>query len=794
MNTRYTPVSIKLTRLLILVIGVCGIVCAFLVYLYANKKIVDIKRQEFVKLHSEKTTNFSQKLTTSLEFARLIAVRTRVVEYLEQPSEVRHDELVSIFDQYPKDNPDYLAVYLLDASGSAVISTDRSLVGNNYAFRAYFQNAISGTPYMDAVYGVTTNQLGFYFAYPVVGTNGTPIGVMAAKRAPESVYQNIITADMLDGGSVMVTDEYGIIIHSNKEERLFQSIGPLSEEQRAVIAEKKRYGTKETPSSHYVQLQEYITQKRQSGVFDFHNEDNNKHELLSIQKVGSYPFYFVYEIDVSYLEVIALQIVGILLLMVVICVVLAMILMSNLMKKMLLPLTTLKNIAERASGGDINQEITLTTHDEFESVAIAFTTMFSKLREFTGSLDKKVKEQTASLEEKAKELEDKQKAMLNVLEDINAEKTKSQMLAEDLQKFKLAVVHASDHIVITDPEGIVLYANEAVSQITGFSTDEVIGNKVGSKMLWGGQMATDVYRVFWKTIKEEKKVFIGEFTNHRKNGQEYIAEAHVAPILDDNGNVRFFVGIERDITHAKEVDRMKTEFISLASHQLRTPLSAMKWFGEMLLAGDAGTLTPEQKEYIGNIDASNERMIALVNSLLNISRIESGRIIIDPKPTNIEALVQSVVKELKMQFEEKKLQLVMSIHTGLPTIMLDPKLIFEVYKNLLTNAIKYTPVGGEITILVSKKGDTLLSQVTDTGYGIPKVEHKRVFERFYRGQNIIKLETDGTGLGLYLVKAIIDSSGGKIWFESEEGKGTTLWFSLPMSGMKKKEGEVTLNT
>lgn len=307
-------------------------------------------------------------------------------------------------------------------------------------------------------------------------------------------------------------------------------------------------------------------------------------------------------------------------------------------------------------------------------------------------------------------------------------------------------------------------------------------------------MGQPTYVLFWKTIKEDKKIFVGEFNNHRKTGEAYVAEARVAPILNAQGNVQFFVGIERDITHAKEVDRMKTEFISLASHQLRTPLSAMKWFGEMLLAGDAGELTVEQKEYIGNIAQSNERMIALVNSLLNISRIESGRIIIDPQLTDFGRLLQDVVKEVQMKLDEKKMQLVVNIPDGLPNIMVDPKLLFEVYKNLLTNAIKYTPIAGTITVAISQKDQDIVSQVSDTGYGIPEREQDRVFARFYRGTNISKKETEGTGLGLYLVKAIVDSSGGKIWFESEEGKGTTFWFSIPMSGMVKKTGEVGINT
>ena len=353
-------------------------------------------------------------------------------------------------------------------------------------------------------------------------------------------------------------------------------------------------------------------------------------------------------------------------------------------------------------------------------------------------------------------------------------------LVKDLEKFQLAVEHASDHIVITNPDGKILYANNAVTLITGFSNSEVMGQKVGAKSLWGGHMEKSVYEKFWKTIKEDKQVFIGEFTNRRKNGEMYVAEVHVAPVLDDDGQVLFFVGIERDVTRVKEVDKMKTEFISLASHQLRTPLSAMKWFSEMLLNGDAGPLTADQKEYIGNIDQSNERMIALVNSLLKISRIESGRIIIDPKPIDIHTLIHAVVKEVQMTIDEKKLHLVVDIQEHLPTFVLDEKLMFEVYKNLLSNAIKYTPSGGKITILVSIKDGTLLSQVTDTGCGIPHTEQDRVFTRFYRGTNISKKETEGTGLGLYLVKTIVDSSGGKIWFESEENNGTTFWFSIPV--------------
>lgn len=360
---------------------------------------------------------------------------------------------------------------------------------------------------------------------------------------------------------------------------------------------------------------------------------------------------------------------------------------------------------------------------------------------------------------------------------------------KDLKKFKMAVDGVSDHVIITDSDGTIIYANKGAERITGYSVKEMLGKRPS---LWGGQMPEGFYEKMWKTIKVQKKPFSGQLTNKRKSGDVYEAEINISPILNEKGDLIYFIGIERDITRTKALDRMKTEFISLASHQLRTPLSAVKWFGRMLLAGDAGKLTKLQEEYIDKINSSNEREIRLVNSLLNISRIESGRISIVPKPTDMKELVENVVTDTGISEDKKTSEIKVDIEEDLPLLNIDPDLIRHVYMNLVTNAVRYSGKRGKVNVQVKTKGRYLFSVIEDSGIGIPTSEQGRIFDRFFRAANAMKRETEGTGLGLYLAKTIVESSGGKIWFKSKENVGTTFYFTLPLSGMKAKKGEVTL--
>lgn len=368
---------------------------------------------------------------------------------------------------------------------------------------------------------------------------------------------------------------------------------------------------------------------------------------------------------------------------------------------------------------------------------------------------------------------------------------------QNLKKFQLAVENAAEQILITDPDAKILYANPTTEDTTGYSQKEIIGK---TPALWGKQMPKKFYEKMWKTIKQDKKSFFGEVVNKRKNGQEYPAELRITPILDEKRDVKFFVGIERDVTHEKEISAMKSEFVSLASHQLRTPLTAISWYTEMLLGGDVGEVSGEQKGYLSEIYTSVRRMVRLVNDLLNVSRLESGRLAIEPEPTSLPDFIQNILDEVKSTVGDKRCQVVLTkSDKNLSKIPLDRKLIRQVFRNLITNAIQYSSPKRKCRVNIDIKPETIgevesfVVSVEDNGIGIPKEEQKRIFERFFRSDNAVKQQTEGTGLGLYISKLVLEASGGKIWFKSKVGKGSTFYVAFPVKGMKEKKGEVKLS-
>jgi signal transduction histidine kinase len=246
--------------------------------------------------------------------------------------------------------------------------------------------------------------------------------------------------------------------------------------------------------------------------------------------------------------------------------------------------------------------------------------------------------------------------------------------------------------------------------------------------------------------------------------------------------------VVKTIDQLSATNRMKSEFVSIASHQLRTPLSIIKWYVEFLSQKDKQkAFSPEQIKYIKTIGDSNQRMIRLVNDLLDISRIESGKIQIHPQKTNIVELCKNIVQENQPLAEHKKIKLSFKYEPSIPLLNIDTKRMSLVINNMITNAIKYTQAddNGYISVDLSEQDNKFLFSIADNGVGIPKHDQRHIFKKFFRANNTMKMKTGGTGLGLFIAKAIIESHKGKMWFVSEKGEGSTFYFILPTKKEKK---------
>ncbi len=273
------------------------------------------------------------------------------------------------------------------------------------------------------------------------------------------------------------------------------------------------------------------------------------------------------------------------------------------------------------------------------------------------------------------------------------------------------------------------------------------------------------------------------------NSIKYI-KAFANVVFDKKNRPYKMIGVNFDVTEEKEIDRAKSEFVSLASHQLRTPLTAINWYTEMLLE-DNDRISEEQRSYLEEIHTSNQHLVGLVNSLLNVSRIEVGSLMISPEKINLVELVNDVIRFHKVIIGSKKIKFYRRIAKNIPLkFSADKRLLGIVFQNILSNSINYTPDGGSIHLSLSldRSKKNIVFKVTDNGYGIPKNQQAKIFTKLFRADNAQKIDTSGTGLGLYIVKSIVDKSGGKIWFESAENKGTSFYVSFPLKGMNKIVG------
>ena len=362
---------------------------------------------------------------------------------------------------------------------------------------------------------------------------------------------------------------------------------------------------------------------------------------------------------------------------------------------------------------------------------------------------------------------------------------------EEINKISQAINQSPIIIIISDKNGNIEYVNPKFTEITGYQPDEVLGKNPG--LLKSGYTSPEEYQNLWNTILSGKE-WTGEFYNKKKNGEYFWERASISSVKDSSGNITHFIAIKEDVTEAKqkelelirakekaeESERLKSSFLANMSHELRTPMVGILGFSELL---KDITTEPEMVEYAETIHKSGKRLMETLNLILDLSRIEAGKLDVNKKNVNIYALVKESFESFLAVAKTKNLETEFIASSDVIVACVDEKLLFESVNNLINNAVKYTK-HGKVTVSISTtKKDALeiaVIKVKDTGIGIPKESLELIFEEFRQASEGYGRVFEGTGLGLTITKNFVEKTGGFIYVESEENKGSVFTIEIPL--------------
>jgi len=324
-----------------------------------------------------------------------------------------------------------------------------------------------------------------------------------------------------------------------------------------------------------------------------------------------------------------------------------------------------------------------------------------------------------------------------------------------------------DHVIITDENANILYANKAAIENTGFSSEEIIGKNPGD--LWGGVMPKEFYESMWNTIKVQKKPFVGEIKNKRKDGAEYWQEVHISPVLDKSGEAKFFIGIEPNITDKKQKDQFREEFISILDHQALTPATGIKWTLDWLLKG--GGITEEQRKNLEDVYRQNATLLSVMNDLIFLSRM--GENYPEEQTVPLENEIEKIILVLKGRYPHVKVSFEKfgdSFFTNTTK-----SLATEVFSTLMVNALKHSgKENGEVRVVLTKEQNQYVFSCQNNGESVPEENKADIFSPSVADKKSHKL---------FLVKMICNYFGWKLWFDNLPSGGAVFYVSIPYTAV-----------
>jgi len=377
-------------------------------------------------------------------------------------------------------------------------------------------------------------------------------------------------------------------------------------------------------------------------------------------------------------------------------------------------------------------------------------------------------------------------SMLGIMTDITERKRED----ERIRQLSVAIEQSPAPVLITDPQGNIEYVNPKFCELTGYSPEEVLGHN--PRLLKSGRQSPAFYQELWRLITAGR-TWKGELVNRKKDGTCYWESASISPISNDKGEITHFVAIKEDITARKMLEtnllaakeateaanRAKSEFLANMSHELRTPLNSIIGFSQILQNEAFGPLNPTQLEYLNNIRESGDHLLNMVNDILDLSKIEAGRLVLEKKPFNFKEMIDRALLIVQSLAMKRNLNLIVDIDPEAGWLVGDEVRLKQVVFNLLTNAVKFTDPGGKIGICTQPDGNRLVFTVWDEGIGIEEEYLDAIFQPFEQVRVSRNANEGGTGLGLSISRRIVELHQGDIKVRSQKGLGSRFTVTLP---------------
>jgi PAS domain S-box-containing protein len=358
---------------------------------------------------------------------------------------------------------------------------------------------------------------------------------------------------------------------------------------------------------------------------------------------------------------------------------------------------------------------------------------------------------------------------LVIAHDITDHKLAEARIKDIADKYQSLFDNTADGVWIHNLDGTILEVNNAYCRMSGYTRDEIVGKPI--KLFEVIESPEEIEKHIRTLLEKGHDRF--DSKHRRKDGNEFDIDITALYLGEERGEIAIFM---RDITERKKVEQLKDEFIGMVSHELKTPLTVI--MGALSTAADERVSAEQARELLGDAVSHAKILGDIIENLLELSRQQSDRLVINPVPTEVEEIVGNVITSLAARSD--KHILINEISTALPNIKADPLRVERILHNLVDNAIKYSPDGGEVKIFARQERDFIVIGVSDQGLGIAKDDQERLFQSFERLGVAVKKSIQGTGLGLRVCRILVEAHGGKIWVESERGKGSTFYFSLPV--------------